>query len=70
MFGSGATTLMFSNEEMNNIMEIIRPLEESSWLIRSLGETIKNEAKEQKWGFLKYVTRYIICYFIRKYISR
>ena len=30
MFGSGATTLMFSNEEMNNIMEIIRPLEESS----------------------------------------
>ena len=52
MFGSGATTLMFSNEEINNIMEIIRPLEESSLLIRSLGETIKNEAKEQKWGFL------------------
>ena len=48
MFGSGATTLMFSNEEINNIMEIIRPLEESSLLIRSLGETIKNEAKEQK----------------------
>ena len=70
MFGSGATTLMFSNEEINNIMEIIRPLEESSLLIRSLGETIKNEAKEQKWGFFKYVTRYIICYFIRKYISR
>ena len=48
IFGSGATTLMFSNEEINNIMKIIRPLVESSLLIRSLGQTIKNEAKEQK----------------------
>ena len=29
MFGSGNTTLMILNEEMNDIMEIIKSLEES-----------------------------------------
>ena len=32
---------------MNNIMEIINSLEESGLLIKSVRETIKNEAKEQ-----------------------
>ena len=30
MFGSGSTTLIISNEEMNNIMETIKSLEESN----------------------------------------
>ena len=29
MFGSGVTTLIVSNEEMNDIMEIVKSLEES-----------------------------------------
>ena len=52
MFGSGATTLIFSNEEMNDIMKIIKSLEEPGLLINSVSETIKNEAKQQKGGFL------------------
>ena len=50
MFGSGTTTLIISNEEMNDIMKIVKSLEESGLLIK--GQTIKNEAKEQKGGFL------------------
>ena len=42
MFGSGITTLIISNEEMNDIMKIVKSFE----------ETITNEAKEQKSGFL------------------
>ena len=33
-------------------MEIVKPLEESGLLIKFVSETIKNEAKEPKGGFL------------------
>ena len=52
MFGSDMTTLIISNEEMNDIMKITKSLEESWLLIKGVSETIKNEAKEQKGGFL------------------
>ena len=51
MVGFGDTTLIISNEEMNDILKIINPLEESGLLIKGVSETIKNEAKEQKGGF-------------------
>ena len=37
---------------MNDTMKIVKSLDESGLLIKSLSETIKNEAKEQKDGFL------------------
>ena len=37
---------------MNDIMKIIKSLEEYGLLIKGVSETIKNEAKEQKGGFL------------------
>ena len=52
MFGSGMTTLIISNEEMNDIMKIVKFLEESGILIKGVSETIKNEPKGQKERFL------------------
>ena len=52
MFGSGVTTFIISIEEMNDIMKIVKSLEEPGLLIKSVSETIENEAKEQKGGFL------------------
>ena len=52
MFGSGMTALMISNEEMNDIIKIVKSLEESGLLIKGVSETIRNETKEQKGGFL------------------
>ena len=52
MFGSGTTALIISNEEMNDIMKIVKSLEEFGLLIKDASETIKNEAKEQKGQFL------------------
>ena len=43
---------MISNDEMEHIMSIFKSLEESGLLIKRISETIKNEAKEQKGGFL------------------
>ena len=53
MFGSGNTTIIISNEEMNYIMKRIKSLEESGLLIKAVSETIKTEAKEQKGGLLR-----------------
>ena len=36
---------------MNDIMKIVTSLQESEILIKSISETIKNEAKEQKEDF-------------------
>ena len=37
---------------MNDIMKIVKSLEGSGLLIKAVSETIQNEAKEQKGGFL------------------
>ena len=50
--GSGTTTLIISNEEMNDIMKIVEALEDSKILLKWVTKTIKNKAKEQKFGFL------------------
>ena len=46
------TTPINSSKEMNDIMKIIKSLEESSLLIKGISEAIRNEAKEQRGGFL------------------
>ena len=51
--GSGTTTLIISNEEMNDIMKIVQALEDSNILLKDITKTIKNETKEQKGGFLR-----------------
>ena len=53
MFGSGFTPLITSNEEMEDIMKIIKSLEDSGLLIKGVGETIQNEAKNKKEDFLE-----------------
>ena len=54
MFGSGTTTLIISNEEMNDItVKIVKSLEESGLIIKGDSQTIKYEAKEQKGEFLR-----------------
>ena len=50
MFGSGTTSLIISNEEMNDIMKIVKSLKESGLLIKAVSQAIKNEAKTKKEG--------------------
>ena len=52
LHGSGNTTLIILNEEMNDIMKIIQAHENSNILLKRVTKTIKNETKEQKGGFL------------------
>ena len=57
IFGLGTTTLIFWNEEMNDIMKIVKSLEESCLLIKRAREKFQNEAKEQQDGFLSMLLR-------------
>ena len=50
--GSGTTTLIISDEEMNDIIKIVQALEDSNTLLKGLTNTIRNETKEQKGRFL------------------
>ena len=46
------TPLITSNEEMEHIMKIVKPLKASELLIKGISKIIQNEVKEQKSRFL------------------
>ena len=57
ILGSGhnnpsSTTLIISNNEMEDIIKIVKSLEDSGLLLKAVTETVQNEVKEQKGGFL------------------
>ena len=50
--GSVNTTLRVSNDELEDIIKVVKSLEDSSLLLKGVIETIQNKAKEQKGEFL------------------
>ena len=54
ILGSGKhnTTLIISNNEMEDIIKIVKSLEDSGLLLKGVNETVQNEAREQKGAFL------------------
>ena len=57
IFGFGNTTLIISIEEMNDIVKIVKSLEESGLLIIGVSKTIKNKGKEEKGRFFSMLLR-------------
>ena len=53
ILGSGNhTTLIISNDDMQDLLKIVKSLEDSGILLNGITETVKNEVKEQRGGFL------------------
>ena len=52
IFGSSMTVLIISNKKIKDVMKIAKSPEESGLLIKTVSDAIKNEAREQKGGFL------------------
>ena len=46
------TTLIISNDEIEDIIKLVKSLEDSGLLFKGVTETVQNEVKEQKRGFL------------------
>ena len=53
ILGSGTTTLIISNDEMEDITKIVESYEESRLLLlKGVSKTIQNKVEKQKAGFL------------------
>ena len=59
---SGTTTLIISNEEMNDVIKIVQALEDSNMLLKGVTKTIINETKEKNGEFLSMLFGALICY--------
>ena len=46
------TTLIISNNELTDIIKIVKPLEDSGLLLKGDTETVQNEVKNKKEYFL------------------
>ena len=55
--GSETTTFVISNEEMNDVLKIVKVLEDSNILLKWITKAIENETKDQKGGFLGMLLR-------------
>ena len=53
ILGSGNnTTLIISNKDMDDLIKIVKSLEDSGLLLKGITESVQNEIKEQKAGFV------------------
>ena len=53
ILGSGNnTTLIISNNDIEDLIKIVKSLEDSGLLLEGVTESVQNEVKEQKGGFL------------------
>ena len=46
------TTLLISHDETEDIIKMVKSLEDSGSLLKGVTETVQNEVKEQKGEFL------------------
>ena len=62
ILGSGHnTTLIISNDEMKDILKIVKSFEDSGLLLEGVSETIEIEANEQKGRFLSMLLSTLVC---------
>ena len=62
-------TLLISHENMNDIIKIIKSLEDSGVLIDRVAETIKDEIKRQEGGFLGVLLAPLVASLVQPVIS-
>ena len=51
ILGTGNTTLTISNKNIEDLIKIIKSLEDSGFSLKGVTESVQNEVKEQKGGF-------------------
>ena len=70
ILGSGNnTTLIISNNEVEYIIKIVKSLEDSSLLLEGVTETVQNEVKERKGGFLSILLGKLSASLLRNILS-
>ena len=52
LYGSGSKNLVVSNDDIQDVLKIVKSLEDSRLLLKGVTKTIHNDISEQKGGFL------------------
>ena len=68
--GHNNTTLIISNDEIDNILKIVKSLEDSGVLLKSVSERIQNEAKKQRRGILSMLLGILGASLLRDMLSK
>ena len=53
LVSGNTTTLIISNKDMEDLIKIAKSLKDSRLLLKGIIESVQNEIKEQKGGFLR-----------------
>ena len=61
---------MISNDDMQDLLKIVKSLEDSGLLLDGITKTVKNEVKEQKDGFFINASRYFRSFFAWRPINK
>ena len=52
ILGSGTTTLIISNDEIKDIIKIVKSVKDSALLLKGFSKTVQNEIREERGRFL------------------
>ena len=63
------TTLIISNDEIEDIIKIVKSLEDSGLLLKGVTKTVQNEIKEQKGGFLSMLLGTLVANLLGNYLT-
>ena len=63
------TTLIISNDEIHDIIKIVKYLEDSGLLLKEVTEKVQNEVKEQKGGFFSMLLGTLGAAFLRNLLT-
>ena len=69
IYGSG-TTLIISNEEMSDMIKIVRTLEDSNILLKGVTKKIKKETKNQEGGFISMLLGTLVASLLGNLLTR
>ena len=68
--GHNNTTLIISNDEIDDILKIVKSLEDSGVLLKGVSERIQNEAKKQRRGILSMLLGILGASLLRDMLSK
>ena len=64
------TTLIISNDENHDIIQIVKSLEESGLLVKRVTKTDQNEVKDQNGGFLSMLLGTLVANLLGNLLTR
>ena len=66
---AGHTTLIISNKDMEDLIKVVKSLDDSRLLLNGVTESVKNEVKEQRGGFLSMLLRTLCASLLGKLLT-